>query len=65
MFTSQGDSVVATYDTTADMEQVNALIDQLEKSVGGRAFSLATGEAVPTITPDTRDVFIMRPIAGG
>lgn len=65
MFTSEGDSVVATYDTTADMTEVNALIDNLEKSVGGRAFSLATGDAVETVTPDTRDVFILRPIAGG
>lgn len=65
MFTEHGDTVVAQYDTTTDMKQVNQFIDSLEKSVGGRAFSLATGEAVETVTPDTRDVFILRPIAGG
>lgn len=66
VFSMRGDDVLLEYDpVTADMDEVNATIDKLEKEMGGRAFSLATGEAVDRVTPETRDVTILRPIAGG
>jgi putative heme degradation protein len=66
MFTNQGDTVVKTYDPeTCDMKEVNAFVDTLEKQVGGKAFSLETGEQIDQITPETKDVFVLRPIAGG
>lgn len=66
LFSSRGDDVLMSYDEmTANMDEVNATIDSLEKQWGGRAFSLATGEAVDHVTPETRDVTILRPIAGG
>lgn len=66
MFSSRGDDVLLEYDpATADMAEVNAAIDQLEKQTGAKAFSLATGERVETVTPDTKDVSLIRPFAGG
>lgn len=66
MFTSRGDDTLLSYDpATANMEEVNAAIDKLEKEAGGRAFDLATGNAVERVTPETGDVLIVRPIAGG
>ncbi len=66
MFSAKGDDVLLEYDPeTADMAEVNAAVEKLTKEVGGRAFSLATGEAVEKITTETRDVTIVRPIAGG
>lgn len=66
VFSASGHDVLLEYDpATADMEEVNRLVDTYEKSLGGKAFSLATGEAVETVTPETRDVTIVRPIAGG
>lgn len=66
MFSARGHDVLLEYDpATADMEEINRAVDRMEKHVGGRAFSLATGEAVEVVTPETRDVTIVRPIAGG
>ncbi|HEX8838451.1 MAG TPA: hypothetical protein VF748_16025 [Candidatus Acidoferrum sp.] len=66
VFSSRGDDVLLEYDpATADMNEVNAALDKLEESVAGRAFSMATGEAVEIVTPETRDTVIIRPIAGG
>jgi len=66
VFSSNGHDVLLEYDpATADMTEVNAAIDQLEKQYGGKAFSLTTGERVETVTPETREVTIIRPIAGG
>lgn len=66
IFSAAGHDVLLEYETeTADMKEVNRVVDELEKSVGGKAFSLATGEAVDHVTPETRDVTIVRPIAGG
>jgi hypothetical protein len=66
MFSSGGDDVLLDYDpTTADMKEVNAFVDKLEKDTGGRAFSMTTGDAVEKVTRDTQDVVIVRPIAGG
>ena len=66
MFSSTGHDVLLEYDpATADMQEVNAAIDQLETQHHGKAFSLTTGERVETVTPDTREVTIIRPIAGG
>jgi hypothetical protein len=65
-FSSRGDDVLLEYDpATADMAEVNRELEKLTANIGGRAFSLATGEAVKEITPETRDVTIIRPIAGG
>lgn len=66
IFSTNGDDVLLEYDpATADMEEVNATVDKLTKDVGGRKFSLATGEAVDKITRETQDVTIIHPIAGG
>ena len=66
MFSNRGDDVLLEYDpATADMAEVNKAVDELEKQHGGKAFSLSSGERVETVTPDTRDVTIIRPIAGG
>jgi len=66
LFSPGGHDVLLEYDpATANMAEVNAAIDQLEKQFSGKAFSLATGERVETVTPETQDVTIIRPIAGG
>lgn len=66
LFSSSGHDVLLEYDpATADMAEVNAAIDQLEKQSGGKAFSLTTGERVETVTPETREVTIIRPMSGG
>jgi hypothetical protein len=66
LFTARGHDVLLEYEPeTADMQEVNAAIDQLERQHAGKAFSLSTGERVETVTPETRDVTIIRPIAGG
>ena len=65
-FSSGGDEVLLEYDpATEDMKEVNKAIDQFEKQFAGRAFSMATGEAVEKVTPETRDITIIRPVAGG
>lgn len=66
VFSSRGDDVLLEYDpATADMKEVNAALDKLETQFAGRAFSMASGEPVETVTPETRDTVIIRPIAGG
>lgn len=66
LFSPSGHDVLLEYDpATADMTEVNEAIDKLEKDHGGKAFSLTSGERVETVTPDTREVTIIRPIAGG
>lgn len=65
-FSTRGDDVLLEYDQeTANMEEVNAFVDNLEKKSGGRAFSEATGNAVEKIDRETGDVLLIRPIAGG
>lgn len=66
MFSVRGDEVMLEYDpATADMEEVNKFVDKLERETGGRAFSMLTGEPVYNITPETREVVIVQPRAGG
>lgn len=66
IFSSAGDDVLLEYDpATANMDEINRAVDELEKQNGGRAFSMSSGEAVERITPETRDVVIVRPLAGG
>ena len=66
MYSSRGHDVLLEYDTdTANMKEVNAFVDDLEKTMGGRTFSDATNEVVNKITPETGDVTFVRPIAGG
>jgi len=66
MFSIRGDDVLLEFDpATADMKEVNAFVDKLEKDTGGRAFDMGTGNAVEKVGPDTGDVLIVRPIAGG
>lgn len=66
LFSSSGHDVLLEYDpATADMAEVNKAIDELEHQQGGKAFSLATGERVETVTPETKEVTIIRPMAGG
>jgi hypothetical protein len=66
MFSTRGDDVLLEYDpVTANMDEVNGFVDRLERETGGRAFSLATGEVVDRVTPDTRDVTIIQPRQGG
>lgn len=66
LFSASGHDVLLEYDpATADMAEVNATIDQLERTYAGKAFSLTSGERVETVTPETREVTIIRPIAGG
>ena len=66
MFSAGGDDVLLEFDpTTADMKEVNAFVDKLEKDSGGRAFDMHTGKAVEKVGPTTGDVLVVRPIAGG
>ena len=66
LFSPSGHDVLMEYDpATANMAEVNAEVDKLEKAHHGAAFSLTTGERAEVITPDTREVTIIRPIAGG
>lgn len=66
LFSSRGDTALLEYDPeTADMEEVNKAIDQLEQTYGGKAFSLASGERAETVTRETTDVSIVRQLAGG
>jgi hypothetical protein len=66
MFSARGDDVLLDFDpATADMKEVNATIDRIEKESGGRAFDMNTGDAVEKVGPTTGDVLIVRPIAGG
>ncbi len=66
MFSAGGDDVLLEFDpTTADMKEVNAFVDKLEKESGGRAFDMDTGKAVEKVGPTTGDVLVVRPIAGG
>lgn len=66
VFSGSGHDVLLEYDpATADMNEVNAAIDGFEAQFAGRAFSMATGEAVERATPETQDITIIRPIAGG
>jgi hypothetical protein len=66
MYSLRGDDVLLDYDpATADMNEVNAFVDRLEKETGGRAFEDPHGTAVNHITPETGDVTVIRPICGG
>lgn len=66
MYSSRGHDVLLDYDpATADMKEVNRVVDGYEKETGGRAFADNTAEAVDRVTPETGDVTIVRPIAGG
>jgi len=66
LFSARGHDVLLEYDpATADMKEVNEAVDKLEKQFSGKAFSMSTGERVETVTPDTRDLLIVQPIAGG
>lgn len=66
MYSSRGHDVLLDYDpATANMQEVNAFVDKLEKDTGGRAFADKTAEAVTEITPKTGDVTVVRPITGG
>lgn len=66
MYSPRGHDVLLDYDpATADMKEVNRVVDGMEAQVGGRAFADNTAEAVDRITPETGDVTIIRPIAGG
>lgn len=66
MFSARGDDVLLEFDPeTADMQEVNAFVDKLEKETGGRAFDMNTGEAVTRVGRETGDVLVVRPISGG
>jgi nitrite reductase/ring-hydroxylating ferredoxin subunit len=66
VFSYRGHDVLLEYDpATADMEEVNRVVNKYERELHGQAFSMATGEAVDTVTTETRDVTIVRPLVGG
>ena len=66
LFNERGDDVPYEYDpVTANMSEVNAMIDRLEAENHGRAFSLTSGQEVTKATRETEDVVIVRPLAGG
>lgn len=66
MFDPSGDKVLMEWDTeTANMDEVNAYIDKVEKETGGRAFDLDSGNAVDNATRENTDIAVVRPIAGG
>jgi hypothetical protein len=66
MYSVRGHDVLLDYDpATADMKDVNAFVDDLEKQTGGRTFADNTATVVDKITPETGDVTVIRPIAGG
>lgn len=65
-FSASGDTTYLEYNTeTADMQEVNAFVNSLEAQLGGRAFDFSTGEAVDKVTPEIREVMIVRGLAGG
>lgn len=66
-FSSRGDDVLLEYDTeTADLAEVNATIEQLERQCGGKAFDYKTGEPLDgKLTREQTDVLILQPICGG
>lgn len=66
VFSANGDDTLLEYDPqTANMDEVNAFVDNLERKSGGRAFAEATGNAVEKIDRETGDVLLIRPISGG
>ena len=66
LWSSAGDTLLKEYDpATADMSEVNAFIDEMEKQHYGRAFNLETGEQIDRATPEDTEVHIVGPNAGG
>lgn len=66
LFSARGHDVLLEYDpAAADMDEVNETLDKLEARYAGRAFSMCSGEPVETVTPETKEVVIVQPIAGG
>ncbi len=65
-FCSEGDRTVLEYDpATADMQEVQHVIDQFEQQFAGAAFDIETGERVDEITREQNEVVLLRPIVGG
>ena len=65
-FSGVGDTTLLEYDTeTANMDEVNAVVEQYEKQLGGQAFNGDTGERIDRITPDVRETLLVRNIVGG
>lgn len=66
LWNRQGDAPLLEYDpATADMVEVNRLVDELEVKHGARAFDKTTGEEVKEVTRQTQDVSLVRALAGG
>ena len=65
-FSFHGDTALLEYDpATADMEEVNKLIDEYEAKTGAQPFDMATGERLEKVTREQNEVLMVHPIAGG
>lgn len=65
-FSFHGDTTLLEYDpATADMEEVNNLIDEYEAKTGAQPFDMATGERLEKVTREQNEVLMVHPIAGG
>lgn len=66
-FSAAGDTTLLEYDTeTANMDEVNAFIQKLESTTGGKAFDLTTGGPLDgPVNREHTEVLILHPICGG
>lgn len=66
IFSAAGDTTLLEYDTeTADMAEVNKLIDTFERDAPGVAIDAKTSLPLDIITPDVEEVLIVRNLVGG
>ena len=65
-FSSLGDTTILEYDpATADMDQVNRVIAEYERTTGAQPFDMATGERIDKVTRQQDEVVMIHPVAGG
>jgi hypothetical protein len=63
---TKGDDIVRIYDDeTADLEEVDQYIHDLEKTMGVRAFDSVTGEVIEKLTRENSNVDLVPQMAGG
>lgn len=63
---SRGDDVCRVYDDeTADMEEVNQYMHDLEKQFGAKAFDAQSGEQIDKLTKEHSGVSLVSQMCGG
>lgn len=66
IWNSKGDDILRVYDDeTADMEEVDQYIHNLEKNMNVRAFDSVTGEMITKLTKANANVDLVPQISGG